>query len=381
MNTQLIKELTVFSNGDSSKTRTWSNVPFFFTKTLIEKGIKVNRVDISQRRIPMKVYGKVLEFIFRILNKKSHYTHSYLFSHIHFADVRKRIKKAIKKYPNSDANIFLTFGFSSTGMTEKPCILFSDWSYDYHFKYFEHRNPDFFERGVMRREDEQIEGSDLIISLFPGIADYMKNRYTNKNICYLGNVINSIYESEEAAIIEKKQKSMALLFVGSGKYIEGAKTLIQAFRNLKEDYRNLSLNIIGMTRDDFDLLPEGVTCHGYLDKGDEAERKRYYSIFESAKVLINTTPKWAAFSSTIEAMYFYTPIIVTPYEEFTTTFGEDIGFGYYCDNDTEHLENAIKQILIDKSYESVCVNAHNSVKKYTWSAYIDKVLEKLSELR
>jgi hypothetical protein len=43
-----IKEITVFTIGDSKKMSTWSNVPFFFTETLISKGVKVNRVDIGQ---------------------------------------------------------------------------------------------------------------------------------------------------------------------------------------------------------------------------------------------------------------------------------------------------------------------------------------------
>src|SRR5512141_2155738 len=41
------REITVFTCGDSSKPRTWSNIPYFFTQTLISKGLKVNRVDIS----------------------------------------------------------------------------------------------------------------------------------------------------------------------------------------------------------------------------------------------------------------------------------------------------------------------------------------------
>ena len=52
-----------------------------------------------------------------------------------------------------------------------------------------------------------------------------------------------------------------------------------------------------------------------------------YEPFKKAKVFINTTPKWAAFSASIEAMYFYIPVVVTPYDEFTKTFGEHIEFG------------------------------------------------------
>lgn len=42
----MIREVTVFSPGDSRSLTCWSNVPCLFTKSLESKGIKVNRVNI-----------------------------------------------------------------------------------------------------------------------------------------------------------------------------------------------------------------------------------------------------------------------------------------------------------------------------------------------
>src|SRR5262249_28365621 len=120
-----IKEVTVFTNGDSSNINTWSNVPFFFTETLISKGIKVNRVDLTPSPILNRIYSTTWERIIRIIYKATTYT--YFRSLIHFLDARLRIKKAIKTYNNSEINIFLTFSFSSTGLTTKPAIQFCDW--------------------------------------------------------------------------------------------------------------------------------------------------------------------------------------------------------------------------------------------------------------
>ncbi len=42
-----LKEITVFcEQGDSSQIRTWSNVPYFFTRALEAHGVKVNRVNL-----------------------------------------------------------------------------------------------------------------------------------------------------------------------------------------------------------------------------------------------------------------------------------------------------------------------------------------------
>lgn len=374
-----IKEVTVFTNGDSQKISTWSNVPYFFTETLTAKGIKVNRVDISPSHFLAKVYNQMFLRAIKATNRNT--TYDYFRSFVHYANVRFRIKKALERYKNSDANIFLTFSFSSVGLTNKPTILFCDWTYDHYFKYFLNRDPDLFERSCISREDTQIEGSDLVFPLFPGVADYMKSRYENKNIFYLGNVVNSLLRVAEFEILEKKLASHNILFIGSTKYIEGAKYLIQAYTALKEKYPHLLLNIVGVQEKDFVRLPDGVNCYGYLDKAKEEDRELYYSLLMKSKVFVNTTPKWGAFSATLEAMYFYTPVVVTPYDEFVETFGLDINFGYYCENNSiEFLSSKISNIFESKSYESLCVNAHESVRDYSWSSYIDKILVKISAL-
>lgn len=373
-----LKEVNVFTNGDSSQISTWSNVPFFLTETLAKKGIKVNRIDISSSRKLEKIFYTVVYRFLTKINKKTSYT--YLRSLLHFLDTRNKISAAIKKYPYSDADIFVTFSFSSIGLTNKPIIQFCDWTYSYDLEHFSNIAPDVFERQAVKREDSQILGADLIFPLFPSITEYMKNRYTGKNIFYLGNVINSLYKVS-ADEISVKNDSNNLLFVGSKKYIAGANALIEAFESLKPIYPKLTLDIIGIKASDFDALPVDVICHGYLDKGNDKEREIYYSIFRNARIFINTTPKWSAFSASIEAMYFYTPVIVTPYEEFIKTFGKCIDFGYYCEeNNAVLIKSKILNILQHESYKQLCINANNAVKDFTWEAYVDKMVEKIEEI-
>ena len=378
-----IKEVTVYTNGDSTNLSTWSNVPFFFTENLVSRGIKVNRVDLSPSPLLNKIYSIICGRLIRIIYKDTTYT--YFRSLVHFLHVRRRIKKAVSAYANSQLNIFLTFSFSSTGLTKTPAIQFCDWTYDHYINYHQNRKPDLFEKFCIKREDSQIEGSSLILALFPGVAEYMKGRYKNKNIFHLGNVINSLHQVASSQILEKKPKSNSLLFIGSQKYAEGAKCLVHAFHQLKKDYPNLSLDMIGLEYNEFgsdfrDQLKDGVNCYGYLDKGKENERKLYYSLLENAKIFVNTTPKWGAFSATLEAMYFYIPVIVTPYKEFVETFGMEIGFGCYCENNSVDLLCAsIRKILNHPSYDTLCINAHESVKDFTWDDYIDKILKTVKE--
>lgn len=373
-----IKEVTVFSNGDSSKLSTWSNVPYFFTETLLSKGIRVNRVDLSPNALLRNIFNKSVYRFARWLNEDT--TYSYFRSFMHFADVRMRIRKAVNQHPSSDAFIFLTFSFSSAGLTNKPTIQFCDWTYDHYFRYFRERMPDYFEKQCINRENSQIERSDLVIALFPSTAKSMRKRYTNKNIHYIGNVVNSLYDATDSSAPKRKKDSNNLLFVGSRKYIDGARSLIIAFLNVKQVYPQLRLHIIGINSADFESLPEGVYCYGYLDKGKDTDRDVYYELLREARLFINTTPKWGAFSAAVEAMHFYTPVITSPHDDFVETFGCEINFGYYCENNSPLLiQHYIMKLLNDNSYESLCINAHKSVEMFTWSAFIDKFLGKIED--
>lgn len=373
-----IKELNVFSHGDSAQISTWSNVPYFFTETLLAKGIKVNRININPAPLPEKIYDNL---VWRLLNKltRKHHFYTYLRTRLNYRQVRRRIKKMIARFPNADAQLFLSFSHSAAGLSKQPSVMFCDWTIDYYFKNILKRQPDALERSSLERQDAEIEKADLILCLFPLATEYMKERYRNPNIFYLGNVVNAAVEVSAEEAIRKKKASKNILFIGSRVYLEGAKALLQALGQLRRQDPAWTLNIIGMKREDFSQVPEGVNFHGYLDKAKEEERARYYELMTNAKMLINTTPKWGAFSSTIESMYFYTPVITSSYPEFEQTFGREIGFGSYCSNEPADIIAAIHNLIQDGSYEDRCRKAHEAVKDYTWDAYIDKVLSKIEE--
>lgn len=372
-----IKEITVFATGDSTRLSTWSNVPYFITETLIRRGIRVNRVDISPDPLLENLWNKTMgRLVQRVLTRNTEY--SYVRSHLHFGNIRKRIRDALRRFPDAGANLFLTFSFSSAGLTDKPTVLLCDWTYDYYFSYYANRAPAFMEKRCLKREDAQIEKADLVLSLFPGVADYMRRTYKNRNIHYLGNVINSLYESTEAEAIDAKANSWDLLFVGGRKYLEGARALIEAFTRLRPDFPALRLQLIGLNESSTGPLPEGAFCHGYLDKSNSEQRALYYHLLRKARIFVNTTPKWGAFSATLEAMHFHVPVVVTPYHEFVETFGREIPFGKYCEsNSPVEIETAIRSLLNEPLYNLMCREAHRAVSAFTWDAYVEKMIRKL----
>lgn len=130
----------------------------------------------------------------------------------------------------------------------------------------------------------------------------------------------------------------------------------------------------------FENLPFNVYCHGYLRKNNIKERKLYYDLLISAKVLINPTPLWAGYSSIVEGMFFYTPIVVTPFKDFVDEFGINIDFGVYNEIfSAEVLSQNILSVIHSHSYLDFCKKAHERVKSYTWDIYIDKLLKLMNQ--
>src|SRR5882757_1545540 len=99
MHMRAIREVTVFSHGDSRLLSTWSNVPYFFTRTIESKGIRVNRVNINPSSSWEHLYDMT---VWRVLNKLlpggffTRYIHTAL-NHWH---IQRRIRKAVRQYGN-----------------------------------------------------------------------------------------------------------------------------------------------------------------------------------------------------------------------------------------------------------------------------------------
>ena len=393
-----MKEILFFTNGDANDANVWSNVPFCFSHALENEGIIVCRVDYSMPSSFVKFYNLVLRRILDCLTfrklKFPYIRSTRLFKF--FAE--RKIRKAILQYPQADLCLFMGYGFYNK-WNKVPSLLFSDWTTEMDIR--KKRKPNFLEKRIIQQEEEAINNAEYVVSLFPVCCEEMKKKYPKANIHFLGgNVINDLLNksfvsrsklqvSNEKAdntiivedLVETKSKSKKLLFIGrKTTYLEAAKKLIEAYKLLKEEeeYKDFSLDIVGCAASDFESLPDGVACYGFLNKSEERDRKTYYDLLLGAKVLVNANPKWGAFSSTVEAMYYYTPVIVSPYQDFVKNFGEKIDFGVYNQEFTaESIAKDIKSVINSENYTEMCNFAHENVKTYTWDNYVEQVFKLL----
>ena len=404
-----MRDILFFTNGDANNANLWSNVPYCFSHALENKGDIVHRVDYSIPSPFVKFYDLVLRRILDSLTfwklRFPYVNSTKLFKY--FAE--RKIKRAILQYPQADLCLFMGYRFYNK-WNNVPSLLFSDWTTE--MDILKKRKPNYLEKRIIRQEAEAINNAEYVVSLFPVCCEEMKKKYPKANIHFLGgNVINDLSglrlrethhnppclgrENQTTkeqgnqqisssskdiyvdTLLETKAKSKRLLFIGrKTTYLEAAKKLIEAYKLLKEEeaYKDYELDIVGCAASDFGSLPEGVTCYGFLNKSEEKDRKTYYDLLLNAKVLVNANPKWGAFSSTVEAMYYYTPVIVSPYQDFVKNFGEKIDFGVYNQNFTaKSIATDIKSIINSDNYIEMCNFAHEKVKSYTWENYVKQL--------
>lgn len=372
-----VKEITVFcEQGDSAKLSTWSNVPYFLTKALLDCGIKVNRVDLSPKanilhKIVYKLWNAFVKGVLR-----GRWCATYRRSRLYFFLSELKIKRSVRRYPDADILLFTSFSYPVRKISAKPVVIFCDWTLEYDCRFFQGLAPESLpasEKAFIRRQDKCMETADFVVSLFPGVAEYLKSRYANPNIFYLGNVVNALYEPAKE-LIREKERRCDILFIGKKHYRKGAEELIDAFRTVREKRPEARLHIVGMPRGMFGALPEGVECYGYLAKESPSQCEKYYELLSKCRLFINTTPKWGAFSASVEAMYYFTPVILTPYSEFVKTFGDEISFGMYH-TDRANLAGEIETMLSDEGFSRKAVSAHEAVASMTWDNFVKRLLD------
>lgn len=369
-------QILFFTCGDSNDLSTWSNVPFLFAKALEEKRYILHRIDISPNKYLNRLFNTT-SFIICKKILKLRACPEFHRTWLHRFITYRRIKKATFLHPNIAFNLFLSFAFYNK-YSNKPNVLWCDWTDRIVIERLG-RKPTFFEKKSLQHEEQVIKKADLVYTMFPVCKTQMQKMY-NREIIYLNrNIVNTVYNGsfniEEN--IDTRLNSKKILFIGNIRYKGAAEELINAFNILRKTDTDLTLHIIGMTKTDLSRIGDNIYCYGYLRKDIEKEKNLYYNLLHTCKVLVNPAKQWGGYSSTIEAMYYGTPIIVAPYDDFVENFGQKIDFGHYYQD--KPLITYISAIIYsdEVSYKSLCINAHNRVYDYTWNNYTDSFIESL----
>lgn len=368
-------DFVVFSIGDSRKPSTWSNVPYFFTRTLEQRGHPVHHVDIAPSRVLQLMFDLPWKAYCRLAGRRTKYT--FLRSRFNRMATNAKIRKALRRYPNGHC-VFMTFSFG-TG-SSRPYTLFCDQTFAQHIAYFDERTPDKLELPTILEERKNLMDASLIIALFPEVAEELERQHGAK-VKYYGNVVNiDRMDVNPELLMHRKRENREIVFIGSRKYKEGLEHLVDAVRILNaRGAENVVVNVIGMDRRDMHFAPGNMVFHGYLDKGNPLQNKTYLDVLERSRIFVNPNPKWAAFSASCEALYLCTPVVIFPYREFERTFGDTDRVGTAIRSDRpEEVADAIELLLNnDMLWSTKALAAHEATKAMSWNNYVDRFLTDL----
>lgn len=370
-----MKEIILFCYGDSADASTWSNVPYLMSQSLIDNGIRIHRVDIS----PDGLFERIANRLLRPLRLGSLY--SYIRTPLFSILTERKIRRVVRRHASADFCIFLNFDFYNR-FSSIPSLIFSDWTFQILARR-QHITLSPAEQRFIHRQKRVINGADIVLPLFSETVEAMKAEYPAANICTIpGNVINRIDSlplGTPDEIIARKLSHDFILFIGREAYLEGLHRLIEAVDLLPHKPH---IHVIGISRDRLPEVPEYVTIHGFLRKDHPEENLLFYNLLRDARILVNPTPRWAGYSSVIEAMYYYTPVVVSPFTQFVKEFGSDIGFGRYVasEDSASDLATTIRSLLElpPAAYRAMALDAHARVHTYTWDNYTDAMLSLMS---
>ena len=370
------KQVVVYSCGDSNLLSTWSNVPFLFCQALEKQGVRVHRVNIEPLSWLNKFYNRISYAIFcRLLRLRSCPVYGRSWFHRYLT--KRKIRRISRKYRDIDFHLFLTYAFRNE-YSCKPSILWCDWSDAIVIERLG-RKVAWYERLWINYETKVIQKADVVYSMFPVCAKHMSEMYS-REICWLKrNVINTVEDSriELDDIISGRIARCSILFIGGTLYTGACQQLIEAFRKLRKRFQEIELNIIGQVEESYGGDMRGIHFFGYLHKDVECEKNLYYSLLKQAHLFVNPSPQWGGYSSTVEAMYYGCPILISPYEDFTAEFGNEISFGDYLRG--QPLDVAIEKLMqtSEEKYKEMCIMAHQAVKDYSWNQYVNFFLDDL----
>jgi len=362
------------TTAPSKNYKSWSNIPYLLHRNLEKRGYVVENYVMWE----VEPFKTVVNLPIRVLNKyfKLGTTYFYVRTPVHFFFTYIYSRWIGLMSTNQDVMVVQGFSYPLRNKKNRQIVL-GDWPSEYLFEKFLRRQPSWLERKSIDRENAVIEAADAVITLFPGVREYMLRKYKNKNIYCFGNVVNvDDYVVPPSDIRERKLNSKRFVFVGQPFYLPGALELIAAARSLRQQGFECEVDIIGIEPSMLGFEYEWLKVHGYLDKANPTDKERYYELLSNARLFVNTTPGWSGFQALLEAMYFHNPILVRPNEILTSYFPNLKMVAYILEETGPSLESMLVENIANSSqFEKMSDAAREAVNSSTWNNFTAKLME------
>jgi len=377
-----VHRVILCADGDSSDINLWSNIPYLLGAELERRCIELIRVNLQAPWLVRRLW----RYSFGIRHKLRHWHTSVDFyrSQTNHWLTTRCLNQAIQRH-GGPGTILINLSISAAPtLSTIPVVLLSDWSYHHYITTHLGRQPDRSEQATIGRDSAAMDRASLVVLLFPESAARLQQQIPAGRFRFLGHVINDHPLAPQSPLeppAARPHRPWRLLFVGRPRYQEGLDLLLKALSLLPAD-QSVKLDVIGIGEGSLSTTSETqpqVKLHGYLNKADPTQRNTFYRLLNEADLILNTSSQWGGFSATVEAMHRYTAVLTAPYAEFQTIFGNEISFGHYL---YELTPAAVAHAISAEIQDTDIIIEHqtcapNAVQDFTWTLFVDRLLEEL----
>lgn len=365
-------EINLYTMGDSASIYTWSNLPYFFSKALIDRGVRLNRIDILPTgnllyrcwQAGLRLWAAAM---LRLDGRKRNREPCH--DPISILMIERKIRKETRKHPNARLNLFLTFSFSSHTFSPIPVAQYCDETYELLLEDTERkRRP--MDRWLIRRETGHLQHANHIFTTGNRCADFIRARYGLRNVRVLPSGVNleTPPEINEAEVLAAKRENKMILFIGIGVQKRGIDVLLEAFRIFnRKNSDEFTLHLVGPLRDTMDISDRHVNCHGYLNKGNPAELATYLNLLKTARLFVMPMREGPLPGVIKEAGLMYTPVVTTNIWQVSDIIKDGVN-GMLLDRPlAEDFADRMHALVNDlPTWERMAKNSHRMAQSYSW---------------
>jgi D-inositol-3-phosphate glycosyltransferase len=282
-------------------------------------------------------------------------------------------------------NVFLSFTFSTYRYVGVPVVHYCDRTYEQHLEETD-RTPTRTDRAFMRIDQRNIENADMVLSTNQTCCDFITRRYKPKRaFCLTPGINTEAAVRDPERLINEKENSTDILFIGTGAHQRGADILIRAFKLFNDRrHRRFTLHIVGIKPRD---LPEelrapdhSIRFYGYLDRSVPADLERYNNLLRSAKMFVMPT-RPAPFPGVISEVQLHcTPIIGSNVPDMSEVLAHGRDSVLVDGLEPHDYATQMDRLVLDvPAWRQMALNGYISRRNSTWTNTVETFLSMIRD--
>jgi glycosyltransferase involved in cell wall biosynthesis len=375
--------VNLFTYGNSRDVNTWSNIPYYFERSLLARGVRVNAINIAPpETTALRQLARALNVRRRVASLfGADFASDIYRTKLNYRLTNHQVRSGALRHDDADLNLFLTFSFSSHAQAPVPVVLYCDRTYEHHLE-DRGRVPGWRDRAFIRVERDNIQHAALVLTTSEVCRDFIRSRYKTDRVVHLRAGLNvDAGERDPESLIACKERSTNILFIGRGAHKRGVDILIKAFSIFNQRHNGrFALHIVGVRPQE---LPtelqeprQDVSFYDYLDRTVPDEHDLYNRLMRSARLFVFPMRPGPVAGVLREAQLNCTPIVVSNVPGTAERVAHDYN-GVIVDNlAPEAFAKQMDALVTDAPrWRRLAFNAHASVKDWTWAKTAENFLD------